>query len=312
MSSTERSLVLGAYSNLPARDLEPFARSLRASGFRGSLAVVAGRLQPEERAALGMLADDVVDADREYARDLRLARALLARMRPKRIVRRAYSPLFSAVARGLSGRATATRWSRLEYHLEGLQALRYAHYLQYLRERAPDADVVMISDLRDVVFQHDPFAEPVDGLELYLEDGSISIGQDFFNTRWIANLYGPGEVEKLRGRPISCSGTIVGTREAMVAYLAAMTGEIARHTGLPLGCHDQAIHNVLFHEGRLPEPHVVVNGTGRVLTMGMMSGYREGPDGAILNDDGTVPAVLHQWDRHGALARRFAAPPPAL
>jgi hypothetical protein len=309
MSSTERSVVLGAYASLPARDLEPFARSLRATGFRGSLAVVAGRLAPEERAALGALADDVVDVDAEYARNLPLARGLLARMRPTRAARRAYAPLFGAVARGLGGRAAPSRWAGLEYHLEGLQALRYGHYLRYLRERAPEADLVMITDLRDVVFQRDPFADPVDGLELYLEDGSVRIGHDFFNTRWIANLYGPGEVEALRDSPVSCSGTVVGTRDAMLAYLEAMTGEIARQAGRPLGCHDQAIHNVLFHRGRLPDPRAVVNATGRILTMGMMSGYRTAPDGSVLNDDGSVPAVLHQWDRHGALAQRFSARP---
>jgi hypothetical protein len=271
---------------------------------------VAGRLAPEERTALDALADDVVDVDSEYARDLALARGLLARMRPRRVVRRAYAPLFAAAARGLTGRAAPARWGRLEYHLEGLQALRYGHYLRYLRERAPVADLVMISDLRDVVFQRDPFADPVDGLELYLEDGSVRIGHDFFNTRWIANLYGSDEVEALRDRPVSCSGTVVGTRDAMLAYLEAMTSEIARHAGLPLGCHDQAIHNVLFHRGRLPEPRAVANATGRILTMGMMSGYRTGADGSVLNDDGSVPAVLHQWDRHGALARRFTVRRP--
>jgi hypothetical protein len=306
MSSTERSLVLGAYSNLPAHDLEPFVGSLRRSGFRGSFAVVAGRLQQEDRAALGELADDVMDVDAEYAGGLRLARALLARMRSRRVIRRAYSPLFGVVSRGLTGHPSPARWSSLEYHLEGLQALRYAHYLRYLLERAPHADLVMVSDLRDVVFQRDPFADPVDGLELFLEDESVRIGADVFNTRWIANLYGAGELDELRGRTVSCSGTVVGTRDAMLEYLAEMTQEIARHRGRPLGCHDQAIHNVLFNRGGLPNTRVVGNATGRILTMGMMSDFREAPDGSILNDDGTTPAALHQWDRHGRLALRLA------
>ena len=49
MTSTERSIVLGAYSNLPARDLEPFARetlspeTLRRQGYLDPAAVTRVR-----------------------------------------------------------------------------------------------------------------------------------------------------------------------------------------------------------------------------------------------------------------------------
>ena len=286
MSSTRNSLVLGAYSGLPVELLEPFVRSLRASGFAGSLCIVAGRSDLER---LRPLADAVVDVDSEYPDDRRAARAVLGFLRRTRGLRRFYPWAFRAVAGSRS----------LEYHLEGLQSLRYAHYLRYLEEHA-DIDVVMIADLRDVFFQRDPFADPVGGLEVFLEDASVRIGEDDFNTRWLRDVGGAATLDRLRGRPVSCSGTVIGTREAMLAYLREMTAAIATGRG-PLGPRDQAFHNLLLAEGRLPHATVVPNGTGRVLTLGKVKTLEIRADGTVLNHDGSVPAVLHQWDRHAKL-----------
>lgn len=301
MSSTPRSLVLGAYSGLPARYLEPFARSLRATGYRGSFCVIVGKHGRGERAALDALADAVVDVGQDYPAELPAARALLAFLRRTRGLRRAYPRVFERVAGATAERAAYRRWSSLEYHLEGLQALRYAHYHRYLAECAQAADVVMISDLRDVVFQRDPFAEPVSGLEVYLEDPSVRIGEDAFNTRWVRDLVGTEGLERLRGLPVSCSGTVVGTRDAMLAYLGEMVAGISWRRR-PMGPHDQAVHNLLVHGRGLSAARIVPNGHGRVLTLGSVTTYRTNGEGKIMNDDGSVPAVLHQWDRHQALA----------
>jgi len=302
--STERSLVLGAYSGLPARFVEPFAASLRATEFKGSFCIVAGRCEPQERARLEALADSVIDADPEYPDERRIARTLLARLRRTRGLRRVYAPTFKAVARGTSFRT----WSSLEYHLEGLQALRYRHYHRIILEREPAPDFVLLTDLRDVVFQRDPFADRVDGLELFFEDASVRFGEDHFNTRWIRDVYGHAQLDRMRGNPVSCSGTVVGTRQAMLAYLAEMIGQIALQRG-PIGSRDQAVHNVLIASGRLPSALLVRNGYGRVLTLGAMKTFELASDGKVLNADGSVPAVLHQWDRHRALAARVERPP---
>jgi len=304
MSSTNRSLVLGAYSRLPVQHLEPFVRSLRATGFRGAFCIVAGRCDQEERAQLDELADSVVDVDSEYGTELPVARTLLTYLRRTRGLRRTYAPAFQAVARATSERSAFRRWSSLEYHLEGLQTLRYLHYHRYICARKPLPDVVMITDLRDVVFQCDPFSDPVRGLELYLEDAAVRIGEDDFNTRWIRDLFGAAELHGLRGRPVSCSGTVVGTRETMLAYLAEMTAQIVWRRR-PMGPRDQAVHNMLLHGGRLFSAKVIRNGYGRVLTMGKMPTYRTSPEGTILNVDGSIPAVLHQWDRHGDLVAQL-------
>ncbi len=305
MSSTERSLVIGVHTGLPARLVEPFARSLRATGFKGTFVIFAGLCGDQEKARLRELADIVVDLDAEYPAPAAGTLRLLGFLRSTRGFRRAYPVASQALARVGSKRASFRRWSSLEYHLEGLQALRYLHYRRHLAALDPEPDVVMLTDLRDVVFQRDPFDEPVSGLELYLEDNSVRIGNEIFNTRWIRHLYGASELERLRGRPVSCSGTVVGTRDAIICYLGEMVGEIVWRRR-PMGSHDQGVHNMLLHRGRFGSPTIVPNGHGRVLTMGKMTTYDLDFDGTLRNADGSVPAVVHQWDRPEQIAVRVA------
>jgi hypothetical protein len=90
----------------------------------------------------------------------------------------------------------------------------------------------------------------------------------------------------------------------MLGYLRAMVREVGRHV-IPLGPHDQAIHNWLLYTGQLPGATIVANGTGRVQTMGAQREVYLSPDGTVLNPDGTRPAVIHQYDRHVGLAERL-------
>lgn len=300
MTSSERSVVLGVCTNLSARRIEPFARSLRDVGFRGRFVVFSGRTSEADKELLRTMADVVVDADPDYPPPAAPVLRLLRFLRSTRRLRRLYPSAFAALARAGRPQDSLSRWSRLEFHLEGLQSLRYHRYRDYLETLEPEPDAVLLTDLRDVYFQRDPFAEPVDELEVYLEDESIRIGEEAFNTRWIRDLYGGAEVERLRGSLVSCSGTVVGTRDGVVAYLDEMSREIVRYRR-PMGSHDQGVHNVLLRSGRLPRATVAPNGHGRVLTVGAMAAYERAADGTVLNADGSVPAILHQWDRHAEL-----------
>ena len=302
MGSTSHSLVLGFAANLSADSFRPFAHSLRATGYRGRFGLITAKCSPDQRAQLAALADLHWDVDDQFTAvastfELRALKWL----RATRGARRFYPTAFQVLARGGRERMAQARWEQLEYELEGLQSLRYRLYYEFLQRIAPDADIVLLSDLRDVVFQTDPFAEPVTGLELYLEDPSSTLGTDPFNSRWVRNLRGPNELRRLAAENTSCSGTTVGDRPAILDYLARMSQAILWRRR-PLGNHDQGVHNGLLRRGSLPNARVVANGRGRVLTMGLLPRVNVSPEGVVLNDDGTVPAVLHQYDRHTALA----------
>jgi hypothetical protein len=172
----------------------------------------------------------------------------------------------------------------------------------------------MVTDIRDVYFQDDPFAHNVGELEVFLEDDSIRLGSEPFNRRWLLNLYGPKTARGLESEVASCSGTTLGTGRGMLRYLRAMVNEIELHRR-PLGSHDQGVHNFLLRTGRLEPVKIGENGYSPVLTMGMNWRLKLDSTGRVLNRDGRVPAVIHQYDRNVEFAqsvrKRFATSSPS-
>jgi len=310
MASTPSSLVLGVATWLAPEHFEPFARSLRATGYRGRLGMILGHYDPATARGFDGLADFTITVDDSYA-DVNptLARALRA-VRTVRGVRRTYSRAFRLASRARESRALA-RWSALEFELEGLQSLRFGHYYDVVQREGAGADQVLLSDMRDVLFQADPFETPVEGLEVFLEEPHMTIADEWFTHRWMLSLYGQEEVSELAHEVASCSGTVVGDRASMLRYLREMSQAIVWRRR-PLGSHDQAVHNHLLRTGRLDPVEIVANGAGRVLTMAEMADIRRDADGRVLNADGSLPAVLHQYDRHptlaGELVERLAGP----
>ena len=307
MTSTPSSLVLGCAYGLPAASLRPFACSLRATGYRGQIGLVLGHYGADELSAVESLADIVIKTDDEYES---VNTTLLKTLRAVRVPfdRRgfAYPALFRTAVRLTRGRRSVRAYERsIEYNLEGLMALRHGHYHRIVAARE-DVDQVLITDVRDVFFQRDPFEPCVAGLEVYLEPSKHTIGREPFNTAMIRRLYGRRTLAALAGEVASCAGTVIGPRQQIVRYLYEMSHEITRHR-CPIGAYDQGVHNYLLRLGRLGHATMVRNGTGRVLTMNGMTRFARAADGAIMNCDGSLPAVLHQYDRFPDLWRELSA-----
>ncbi|MGB9184651.1 MAG: hypothetical protein WCB67_11340 [Solirubrobacteraceae bacterium] len=227
-----------------------------------------------------------------------------------RLAPRLYKPAFKLLLRAVPERLALQTWQELEFYLEGLQALRYGYYYDILQGIGRNADVILLADVRDVLFQSDPFDIPVESLELFLEDRAMTFATNAYNREWIRVLYGPAAVKALGDRTVSCSGTVVGRREDVLGYLREMCEAICwRRT--PLGSLDQAVHNYLLAQSRFPGVRVVPNGFGRVITVGGMD-HVSRSQGFVMNTDGTVPAIVHQYDRHADLVdelpERFARP----
>lgn len=221
--STADSLVLGFAARLSPALLAPFVSSLRATGYRGRIGFVLAHYGEAELDELRDMVDVTFDVSHHYASasqspSIRLLRGL----RTTRGLRRLYPTAFTLSTLAGPERGASQRWRTREYELEGLQSLRYGHYEEVLRDLAPAADQVMLTDLRDVVFQADPFNAPLTGLEVFLEDESCRVGVEHFNSTWIRNLYGQARLGQMAHETVSCSGTVFGTGEAVLAYLREM------------------------------------------------------------------------------------------
>jgi hypothetical protein len=208
----------------------------------------------------------------------------------------------------------------------------------WLRECPDCTGPVLITDVRDVFFQRDPFGPgtpEVTGLQVYEEHPSTS------TEHWLVD-WPVGDCKGVHlNKPMLCSGTTIGTRDAMMTYLNTMYKEMKRWIKNPkcrfrTPADDQSIHNWLFYNGDLKDAVAVKHREGVVHTVGVegamistanedyfrkkgvenphvqpfpgasnrtwMSSKKFGvtnEDGEITNLDGTISPIVHQYDRFG-------------
>ncbi|KAG7351471.1 hypothetical protein IV203_010831 [Nitzschia inconspicua] len=152
---------------------------------------------------------------------------------------------------------------------------RFPLLRDYLRDCVTCTGPVLITDMRDTVFQRDPFGPdapvvPPNTLQVFQEHYTMR------TTHWLVDL----PVKDCRGvqfdEPMLCSGTTIGTRSAMLEYLRVMHVEMDEWMKDPKCCcfktngDDQSIHNYLFYSGKLDHIAVAIpNRVGLVNTVGV-------------------------------------------
>ena len=177
---------------------------------------------------------------------------------------------------------------------------RFAAFDRYLADR-PDVRNVLLTDVRDVLFQRPPFQPAPAGLEVFVEGDAL--GDHAFNMKYLRALVGDRMAQDLASAPAICVGTVMGPRRDIARFcrMVLMLAAIPRsEIGGAFGA-DQAACNIAVHMG-LVEAEVRGN-FGRVATIGLTPGEAlTFENGEVVNPDGSVSAVVHQHDRHPHLA----------
>jgi len=184
---------------------------------------------------------------------------------------------------------------------------RFAAFDRLLRAW-PGVDGVLITDVRDVIFQADPFQPRPEGLLAFQEYEAGVLADHAFNMKYIRALAGSGLADAIGQQPCVCVGTVMGPRADVKRLCRAilMLATTPRSSiGGAFGA-DQAACNLAIHL-RMIEAQVLPN-YGRVATLGMTNGASlTFKDGKIINPDGTASAIVHQHDRHPHLAEAVHA-----
>lgn len=298
-----RHLILCAGTGYTWPQVEPFVRSLRATGSTANVRMLVGHLAPDHAAHLAA-------AGVQTQRVQPLLGALPPAWRRKlyshrlRWLHRAYPKACDTLPAPRAARSRAAAWcGRLFHHIA---CARYFYYLAFLQAHAADYDRVMLTDVRDVWFQRDPFdwTSPAP-LQFFLEHRAVTIGHHAGNALWVRQACGEAALERIAQERVSCSGITFGTTAGMLDYLAAMTDALTRATPRIAGHdgYDQGVHNHLVWSGAFPQAELLENGRGPVLTLHGVPEPELTADahGELVDDAGRVVPVLHQYDRHPKL-----------
>jgi len=178
----------------------------------------------------------------------------------------------------------------------GPEINRFFAALDFLK-KAKDINNVFLTDSRDVIFQKSPF---VSGNYLYLYTEPVNIRECPFNSNWIRHYYGDVVFEQIADKPVLCAGTTLGSYGRMVEYLEIMCSKIKEKLSqnyeyIPA---DQGIHNYEFYSGGISGAVVREHGRSEVQTLHHEKKFLFSKECFLLNHDGSVVPVIHQYDRH--------------
>jgi hypothetical protein len=181
--------------------------------------------------------------------------------------------------------------------------------LHQLVNRLPH-DQWMFTDLRDVLFLEDPFAN-LDETSIVTGVEPVRIHECNLNRKWLSTTYSRKLYKMVRNEYVACAGVTLGSRKVILQYL----NEVSHDTllSLPniigmLGA-DQAIHIKLLYKGlKGVKKQLEVNGRGSIATLHYSTLHEfDRSMGRLANRSGKTLAVIHQYDRHPRLAQDLLA-----
>lgn len=188
----------------------------------------------------------------------------------------------------------------------GLNVDRYRGYLE-ITDDFENIDNIFLSDIRDVIFQKNPFENKLKHQIEFFAEPEIFKNCVNHNAPWYINLYGIDEFKKVENEYILCSGTTIGTKKYILRYIEKLLNEISsiEKKGKISLAPDQPVHNKIVYSGEFDDYGINHNGKGLVSTMHHSKKLTFSRKGELLNDDGTPTPVVHQYDRLGAFSTVF-------
>jgi hypothetical protein len=291
MNKKGRSLIMGSVRWLSCADLYPFVESLRSTGYSGDCVFFSTSMS---RVSLSYLHDHGIQTIPFYYPAIRNHQPLLYGW-----------SLWKLLLNKLKSRERRLKIARLVWDLFFIRFLFARNFLTAHAEYSQ----VMLTDVRDVVFQRDPFEwmQGRKGVFCFEEMQDRTIGECKSNSRMVREVFGEKGWTEMRNCQISCAGVTFGTRVELLEYLEKFLDLSLDALSLrPCSGSDQGVHNRIVHLENLGNLALLDN-EGPVFTMGCVPQQfiRVNAAGKVVNKQGDVYSVLHQYDRFPELAKRF-------
>lgn len=172
-------------------------------------------------------------------------------------------------------------------------SMRHRYYKEVIEKK--NVDYVLLTDVRDVVFQKNPFSHEITtDLEFFREPNQYKNCE--CHRHWFCDLsiHGCNFYKSIADETIICAGTTIGTKKGMIEYLYKMIDELAKINRI---ITDQPTHAYLILDKSFTNCKLYDTFRGPVATLSKSENLRFDSDNHLLNEDGSVVAIVHQWDR---------------
>ena len=181
---------------------------------------------------------------------------------------------------------------------------RWKLYEDFLKENKDKYNMVFTADVRDTIFQKDVFqfydsSKPF--LGVFLEDGLMTSKA---NRIWALKFCNESEFKTFENEKVICSGTIIGTADKFLEFSHILWETIKDKKKVV----DQGGANYLFHYKKLFNDCLIIKDNHAfVMTIGMTDKKNVflDKDDNILNFDGQIAAVVHQYDRKHSIVDKL-------
>jgi len=263
-SGTKKNLILGILDNYSFHQVQKFFLSIKKTGYKGDIAMLVG-----SKTTPGTI---------------------------KKLRKFGVNVLLFPDLGSLPANSVAAKKFRFP---QPINYFNFRHYLYYdfLLRHKDEYKYVLLTDVRDVYFQRDPFDFAIEnGLYCATEGKTKKIQDCSFNGRWVEFIYGKAGLNEIGNNIISCAGTTIGSIDVILDYLSKMLSQIEKLPDAKTAI-DQAIHNYLIYKNKLNDVMFLTNDDGVVLTLSYEHSYVIGKDDLVRASNGRVVNVLHQFDR---------------
>lgn len=174
---------------------------------------------------------------------------------------------------------------------------RWKIYFDYLEKNREKYNMVLSLDIRDTILQNDIFKlyeNHGDFLACSLEDGILDEKR---NKKWFINIFSTEIHEVIKNNKIINGGILWGKINLFIDFIHILWINIftSKH---PV---DQSIMNYLiYYEKKFKEYMIFSDNFGPVITLGLTKREYINIDieNNILNFNGKVASIVHQYDRH--------------
>jgi hypothetical protein len=196
--------------------------------------------------------------------------------------------------------------------------IKDTHYLMHKRIKPisdwiknSDSDMILCTDVFDVVFQNDPFKKINPEFDFFVGGEGINVIQDPWNANCISSLF-ENQFEKCANNEIICAGVLAGKRDALVRVYNEMY-DLCEKSPDKHNIKDQASLIVLVANNMIPKikifnldegwvVHCAVAGPTQFFeSWGFKNNLKYGIpkmiDGQVCTADGEPFDIVHQFNR---------------